>query len=183
MSSSTSDGWGGDYSLLLQSIEGRISENINGDTSTNGSPSADYSSAVKRRRESGGATPGADYLLNSAKKLRSAMELDEVLLENEQLKDQLQRLKSDHQIAREEQIRQIKFLDERCSSFKKESADRLEKYYEEKKKWQTKQRETESLLKKATEKASSGTSALPSSSVASTNGHNDQVTQKLRELE
>ncbi len=109
------------------------------------------------------------------------MEMDEVVLENEQLKDQLQRLKTESQIAREEQIRQIKFLDERCTSFKKESAERLEKYYEEKKKWQSKQRETELLLKKAVEKAA--TPALPVPTGASSSANNDLIEQKLRTLE
>ena len=183
MTSSSSDGFGGDYSFLLQSIEEKISENMKGGEASGlfGSPMPEYSSAVKRRRESGAPTPSMDYNFGSAKKLRSMMEMDEVVLENEQLKDQLQRLKSESQIAREEQIRQIKFLDERCTSFKKESAERLEKYYEEKKKWQSKQRETELLLKKAMEKAS--TPAPPAPTGASSNANNDLIAQKLRTLE
>jgi len=182
----SSDGWGGDYSFLLQSIEGKISENMSKKSpEPNATPvtSAREDSTTKRRW-SDFQSPGGDLTITSSKKLKSLLEMDELVLENEQLRDNLARLKSEQQIAREEHIRQIKFLDERCTSLKKESTERLEKYYEEKKKWQSKHRELEIQLKKV----SASAPAFPAASTMSTpstkiNNGNDEIAQRLRALE
>ena len=186
MTSAGSDGWGGDYSFLLQSIEGRISDNIV-NKSIDVSPLSSGIETAKRRRSLEFNSPSSDnHLFSSAKKLRSLAELDELQIQNEQLRDSLERLKNDNQIARDEHIRQIKFLDERCSSLKKESTERLEKYYEEKKKWQSKHRELEQQLKRAQEKGTENNITQTSSATSSAHLHgqnNDIILQKLRSLE
>jgi hypothetical protein len=67
---------------------------------------------------------------------------------------------------KQEFIRQIRFLEEQNKILKKESSDRLEKYYEEKKGWQVKYREMEINMKKLSA-GQSNTSIVASSSSSS----------------
>jgi hypothetical protein len=180
---SGSDSWGGDYSFLLQSIEGRISENI-----VNKTPSAVNRTALdesaSKRRWSDFQSPANDISMSSAKKLKSFAEIDELMIVNEQLRDNVARLESEREIAKQEHLRQLKFLDDRCTALKKESADRLEKYYEEKKKWQSKHRELEQQVKKL---SSAPQAAAPQSSNVTSNSlnsaRNEEITQRLQLLE
>lgn len=184
MASSSSDGWGGDYSFLLQSIEGQISGTIPSQSPAVSRFSLGDESVSKRRWSE--LQTSVDMPMSSAKKMRSFAELDELTIKNEQLQDSLAKLKSEQQITKDEHIRQLKFLDERCTSLKKESSERLEKYYEEKKKWQSKHRELEAQLKKALEKGGAGGSSTQPPAAASASAvsqANDEILHRLRAME
>jgi hypothetical protein len=187
---------GGEYSFLMHQIENKISENLpvgatGSSSSTMETPnkstdigldellmSNDPTSAKKRKF-------GTIDTLSSAAKLRSLAELDELTIQNEQLQEQIDRIKSESKITREEMVRQIKFLDEKCTSLKKESQDRLDKYYEEKKKWQTKHRELQQQLEQQKPLNTSLTTAASVSSSAPSTGRaqQDLILQKLSGLE
>lgn len=70
-------------------------------------------------------------------------ENDELKLINEKLNDQLKSYKAEHDRFKEHVSRQMQFLEEKNVKLKQESEDRLKKYYDEKKKWQTKLREAQ----------------------------------------
>ncbi|KAJ1426629.1 mitotic checkpoint protein-domain-containing protein [Ochromonadaceae sp. CCMP2298] len=174
--------YGEDYSFLLQSLEAQISENIPAEQNEL-SVTSPYlsSSSVKRRRTGENFSPEADNMFSSASKMRSQAVVDELTLENERLRDQLERGKSEFQASKEELVRQVKFYEEKSSKLKRESQERLDKYYEEKKKWAAKQRELEGQLKKATEKPAAPSAS--SSQAAGLSRVQEEVAGRLKVLE
>lgn len=189
--------WGGDYSFLIQSIESHISENIPNQAlspNTNNIINYDDNTTTNYKKRKSIDTPSSITSLNinkysneSASKFRSSIQIDEILLENEQLQDQLKHIKSEFNINKQELIRQIRFLEEQNQINKKESSERLEKYYDEKKKWTIKQRDYELQIKKLTptnNNVSTTTDKLltASKSINITSDSNI-ITQKLKYLE
>ena len=132
---------------------------------------------------SSGSSSKSSNVLESGSKLRSLLKTDELIIENEQLHDELTHTKSESIIMKQEFIRQIRFLEEQNKILKKESSDRLEKYYEEKKGWQVKYREMEMNMKKLSSNTSIVASSSSSSSSSSTlsikrndNNNNNNIT-------
>lgn len=155
--------WGDDYSLLIHSIEGHLSEHIMT------SPSADKSftsnksdSALKRRRLT---TDDTSYVIQSeeddqypypsrrtsyqnADAMQLTAQLDESRLLNEQLKEKYDGVLSDFNKHKEKTSRQLSFMVTENDQLKKDSTAQSDRYYDEKKKWQASLRLLESELAK-----------------------------------
>ena len=163
--------WGDDYSLLIHSIEGHLSEHIMT------SPTADKSfisdkadSAQKRRRLS---TEESSYVIQSeeddqysysnrrtsyqnANTMQLTAQLDESRLLNERLKETHDGVLSDFSNYKEKTSRQLSFMVTENDQLKKDSTAQSDRYYDEKKKWQSSLRLVESELAKATRRGSIG---------------------------
>jgi len=116
----------GDYSLLMNSIEGKLDSYVNQNSSDISFSNRIFSptsrvAASKRRIEytttsSSTAvidTPGAinsvpiqDFNLSTGKKLRLAVEADELRIQNEKLAEKMERIESDHERLKEKFLRQ-----------------------------------------------------------------------------
>ena len=155
--------WGDDYSLLIHSIEGRLSEHIMT------SPIADKSliseksdSALKRRRPS---TEDSSYVVQSeeddqysypnrrtsyqnADTMQLTAQLDESKLLNERLKEKYDGILSDFSNYKEKTSRQLAFMVTENDKLKKDLTAQSDRYYDEKKKWQSSLRLVESELSK-----------------------------------
>jgi DNA repair exonuclease SbcCD ATPase subunit len=100
---------------------------------------SEFGSARKRRLDTSGyslASPAS-----SMKSFRSAADLDELRLVNEQLQDELRSAQDEMDRVKEKHGRQIVFLEEENDKLKKVATEAKEKYFDEKKKWQAKYRE------------------------------------------
>ena len=124
---------------------------------------------------------------SSVKSLKSAADLDELKLANEQLQDELRSVRDDFNRAKEKHARQIEFLEEENENMKKATSEAKERYYEEKKKWQAKIREANrnasntSISFSAT--PSSTKKTAQASSIAFDDSESDQWTDRLEALE
>eukprot|EP01033_Poteriospumella_lacustris_P006623 gene6623-4772_t len=89
---------------------------------------------------------------NLSATLKLQMQVDELKLLNEQLKEQLKSYKAEHDLFKDQSARQLKFLEDLNAKYKAEVDAARQKYYDEKKKWQTKLRENEDANKKLQER-------------------------------
>lgn len=89
---------------------------------------------------------------NLSANLKLQMQVDELKLLNEQLKEQLKSYKAEHDLFKDQSARQLKFLEDLNAKYKGEVDAARQKYYDEKKKWQTKLRESEDTNKKLQER-------------------------------
>eukprot|EP01039_Chlorochromonas_danica_P008499 gene8499-9369_t len=126
--------------LILLSTNNTITTTRNNNTNTNNSSTVTSSKKYD----------------SSSMKLK--VEIDELKLTNEQLRDQLKTYKYEHEFFKEQTVRQLTYIEEQNQRLKHESEGRLAKYYEEKKKWQGKVRELESQLAVSKASATSATS-------------------------
>lgn len=78
---------------------------------------------------------------SSVKSLKSAADIDELKLVNEQLQDELRGAQDELGRVKEKHARQIEFLEQENEEMKKAASKEKERYYDEKKKWQAKYRE------------------------------------------
>jgi len=131
-------------------FESPVNENFNNDIINNYSDNVNNKKrkSINENNVIASITTIMNTSYSSGSKLRSLLKTDELIIENEQLHDELTHTKSESIIMKQEFIRQIRFLEEQNKILKKESSDRLEKYYEEKKGWQVKYREMEMNMKK-----------------------------------
>jgi mitotic spindle assembly checkpoint protein MAD1 len=86
--------------------------------------------------------------VNASSTLKLQLQVDELKLTNEQLKEQLKSYKTEHEVFKDQSARQLKFLEDLNIKYKAEVESARQKYYDEKKKWQTKLRESEDAYKK-----------------------------------
>lgn len=161
----------GDYSLLMDSIEGKLDSYVNrhSQNSSSNNTSADISilnnntrifsptsrmpTTSKRRNVEYSSTdtpinysssiPIQDFNLSTGKKLRLAVESDELRIQNEQLIEKMERVESEHGRTKEKLERQLGFLDSENNELRAALNRSNDKYFEEKKNWQTKIRSLE----------------------------------------
>ncbi len=131
MSGITNESWGGDggdYSFLIQNLEGQINSTF--PPSNLSTPSSNrkrtrlsidsFGSNLSPIRERTETDPGV-YSMN----MRSMVEFDELKIAYEQLQEQMNNIKTEHKLTEERMLRQISFLDEQHTRVKKESDSRL----------------------------------------------------------
>lgn len=154
--------WGDDYSLLIHSIEGHISAHIAASPIPNPSvPSSRTTSGFKKRRLSAETSnyvanyedepcSFADGLSNyqSADVMKMAAELDETRLLNEQLQEKHSGIAEEFSKYRGKAMKQLQFIVTENDQLKKDAAAQSDRYYDEKKKWQSSLRCVESELSK-----------------------------------
>ena len=147
---------GNNYSVLLQTIEDNISEQIERDGNTNDDFDAGNLSEIvfrtrKRIRDNGypvlhlNEKNGKSQLSVTDSLLISA-ELDELRIINEQLIDSIKSKADETDRERERIMRQMEFLEKENTQLRGAVNSRNEKYYEEKKKWQSKIRSLELMI-------------------------------------
>lgn len=73
--------------------------------------------------------------------LKLQAQLDEYKILNEQLKEQLRSYKDEHELFKDQSIRQLKYLEESSARYKSQYEQTSSKYYKEKKEWQARTRE------------------------------------------
>ncbi len=91
----------------------------------------------------------ANSIRSSSSTLKLQAQLDEFKILNEQLKEQLRSYKDEHQLFKEQSMRQLKYLEESSARYKNQYEQASSKYYKEKKEWQAKARELEHSLHNA----------------------------------
>lgn len=151
--------WGEDYSLLLRGIEGRLSEHINSSPvldkslsfSSNVHNTSDSSQKRQRLSLSSENPDDTDYLksgnyMQSADRMKLTVQIDETRLLNEQLRDKLKGSVDEFGRYKEKTIKQLTFMETENNQLKREAADHLDRYYDEKKKWQSRIRAVESEI-------------------------------------
>lgn len=109
----------------------------------------------------------------SSSSLKLQLQIDELKIINEQLKEQLQSYKSEHNIFKDQAARQLVFLEEQNKKLKSDLDARTQKYYDEKKKCQAALRQLEQTS--ATNK-SNAVSAVDSNDQAEVNPKASQIT-------
>lgn len=200
-----------DYSFLIQSIEGRLaasaglpSSNVV-EHSTPPHKGSDFSlsiiaantSAKKRRlsdlimEEADGddVTSTRDFKLSSqptrsvSSNLRLQMQVDELKLVNEQLKEQLKSYRGEHELFKDQSSRQLKFLEDLNTRYKSEVEASRQKYYDEKKKWQSRLREAEEGLKKIQSRNDASALDISTTSVARNDSGSREIARRMKEME
>lgn len=187
-----------DYSFIIQSIDRNIAASLPqaetpgqkrlGETSL--STIAANTSAKRRRvselimeSDAEDHTSGSNDFRGLGSSLRLQMQLDELKLKNEQLTEHLQNYRSEHELFKDNSARQLKFLEDTNIRYKYDLDAARQKYFDEKKKWQTKIREMESTLKKTqadlSDISSSHERAVPRQDSVS----NKAVEERIHELE
>lgn len=193
MSSSATLDWGGgggDYSFLMDSIEGTI-------TSKSGGYLA--SSPAGGTKRSSAATPGSlkrtrlsiddRDLMDDADtatytgSLKLQAHNDELRILNDKLTEDLINSKADFAAVKDKMIKQLTFVEEANSRLKKESEMKSDKYYDEKKKWQAKIREFETQLKQQQQNASSSIESRISTLASNAANNDADITSRIRGLE
>ena len=84
---------------------------------------------------------------------------------------ELNRCKSDKEFKEERMMRQLQYLDEQNKQLKKDVSVSMNKYFDEKKKWQTKQRELEEKLSEMSKMRSATDPAPPTDKSEYENTH------------
>lgn len=184
------------YSLLLHNISSEIGQglgthiqdNLGLNTSKTTSSlqfSPPSSAANKKRSRVPFANASSPPESSSAKKTsllmpmtaylettvaRAEAELDELRLENEQMTDRMTTLRDEFERYKEKSARQLCFLESDNAQLKQSATGKIERYYEEKKKWQAKLRAAEAAAAAAAAASSSAASASSSSSSSSSSG-------------
>jgi hypothetical protein len=102
---------------------------------------------------------------NSTKLLRVEAELDELRLENEQVRDELAAVRDELERLREKSARQLSFLESENTQLKRAAAEKIERYYEEKKKWQARIRALETA---SSTSSTSGTATTTTTTTTTT---------------
>jgi mitotic spindle assembly checkpoint protein MAD1 len=187
-------GGGGDYSFLISSIEGTISSSLPSDTSPirNGNhdsfSSLNTPTNLKRSRLSIDSADFSNISHRSfnagyGESLTSLAECDELKIVNEQLVEQLASCKTEHKISKDKLLRQLNYLEEQNTRYKADSESRLEKFFEEKKKWQLKIRELEHQNKQSGSIPTSTVSTTSKSATHATLESNTIISTKLKQLE
>ena len=153
--------WGDDYSLLIHSIEGHISEHMAASPTTNPSiPSSQSTSAYKKRRlsseistytahsdeDENGSFGDRISSYQNADVMKMAAELDETRLLNEQLHEKYNGIADEFSKYKGKAVKQLQFMVAENDQLKKETAAQSDRYYDEKKKWQSSLRGIESEL-------------------------------------
>lgn len=157
--------WGDDYSLLIHSIEGHLSEHISAsplpDHQSTSSGSKQSLSAQKRQRLSTGtissliptdedddfySSRSISYQNADIRKMTAKM--DETYLLNERLKDKLKESIDELAKHKEKSAKQLLFMESENSQLKKNSAGLSDRYYDEKQKWQSSLRAAEGEIAK-----------------------------------
>lgn len=151
--------WGDDYSLLLRGIEGRLSEHINSSPlldkslslSSNIHNTSDSNQKRQRLSISSQSPDDQNYSTNrdynqSADRMKLTVQIDETRLLNEQLRDKLKGLADEFGRYKEKTVKQLTFVENENTQMKREATDHLDRYYDEKKKWQSRIRAVESEL-------------------------------------
>lgn len=148
--------WTSDYSFVLNSIDGNldsagtVKKAVDPVVSTPSSmESVGESTATKRKRLSEILDDSSDLIARkrpdggAVSSLKHKAEMDELRLTNDQLRDQLRTYKYQHELFKEQTIRQLKAIEEQNARLKIENEARVSKYYEEKKKWQARLRDAQ----------------------------------------
>jgi len=187
-----------EYSLLIHNLTSTIGA-ANDEVSPQGSrkrghPSrvpfaASASSSPSERATKKAATSSSS--LSTSKVMRIEAEMDELRLENEQARDELAAVRDEFERLKEKSARQLGFLESENGQLKRAAAEKIERYYEEKKKWQAKLRAAEAATASASAAAAAAASAgglpaamVPSAAVlSSASTSNDKWKVKLEELE
>ena len=153
--------WGDDYSLLIHSIEGHISEHMAASPTTNLSvPSSRSTSAFKKRRLSSeistyiahsdedeiGSFSDRISSYQNADVMKMAAELDETRLLNERLHEKYNGIADEFSKYKGKAVKQLQFMVAENDQLKKDAAGQSDRYYDEKKKWQSSLRSVESEL-------------------------------------
>lgn len=151
--------WGDDYSLMIHSIEGHLSELI----SASPIPESRFTSAQKRQRLSIGSTssvvlaeddedfsPNKSMSYQNADNRKLTAKLDESHLLNERLKEKLEGSVEELAKYKERTAKQLVFMESENIQLKKESTAMSDRYYDEKQKWQASMRTAESEIAKLT---------------------------------
>lgn len=187
----------GDYSLLINSIEGRLDPYVDQNSSSADvsyisnrvfSPTARAPTASKRRIEySSIDTPvvmdsmnAQELNVSTGKKLRLAVEADELRIQNEQLNEKMERMSSEHERLKEKLERQLVFLDSENNELRAALNRSNDKYFEEKKNWQSKIRSLEAdvnLLKKQQSQDLVSSKELRSARAAASNNDEKYLSQ------
>ena len=205
---------GADFNAILNNTADSLfhySSNTEGDETANNigdlldmletSSAAIVASAQKRRRTSMGSYDTKTMLSlledeketkhpSSSSMKRMEAERDEMKIKNELANDKLQEMANELEFVKGKFMRQISFLDSENSNLRKESEARLQKYYDEKKKWQTSVRELhqqhekkESAAAKAAAAAALASTKSSSGSSKSESEESKKMTVKLKDLE
>ena len=159
--------WGDDYSLLIHSIEGHLSDHISSSTlpSPHGTSPTTYHSLQKRQRLSTESTSSLiavdkddDFYTNRSINYQTAdirkmtAKIDEICLQNECLKDKLKVSIDELARQKEKTAKQLVFMESENNQLKKESAGLSDRYYDEKQKWQSSLRAAEGEISKLSRK-------------------------------
>lgn len=153
--------WGDDYSLLIHSIEGHLSDHITSSAlpSPHGISPTAYHSHQKRQRLSTESTSSLidnddDFHANGSINYQTAdirkltAKIDETYLLNECLKDKLRGSINELARHKEKSAKQLVFMESENNQLKKESAGLSDRYYDEKQKWQSSLRAAEGEIAK-----------------------------------
>eukprot|EP00606_Chrysophyceae_sp_TOSAG23-5_P000370 GSChrysophyteH2.ASY1.ANO1.662.1 assembled CDS len=117
----------------------------------------------------------------SKEQRRLALDLDELQLSNEQLVDKVRTLEEDLQHCKDKSARQLLFLEEENEKLRKTAADIKERYFEEKKKWQKRLRESQTIGDLGQEPSVSVTNTVNAN--VSTQGDDENWEQRLEILQ
>ena len=150
-----------DYSMLLHSIEGKLSSLIPPSSGKDHRKRLRYSAGLSPPFEaaSAGGARSSDIDLSRSPFGASSVLCDELKLQNERLTELLSETKDEINSLKDKYNRQIAFMEQENASLKRLAEERASKYYEEKKKWQQKLRSLEFESKPSSSAASTASAA------------------------
>lgn len=136
----------GDYSFFMHTVEGTIGNNIPPSPSTRIALSGTTLGTHAKRARLSIESDTGNTMYGST--LKSLAVVDELKIQNEQLSEQLAECKVESELSEERLLKQIVYLEEQNTRLKKEAEARQEKYYEEKRKYQSDMRKADVTIKR-----------------------------------
>ena len=159
--------WGDDYSLLIHSIEGHLSEHIIASPTHDQSLLSNATTPGQKRQRLSMGSPSHvvheedenQYQFSSvqlgyqnAESMKLTAQLDESRLLNERLKDKFNRVTEDFTKHKEKAVKQLQFMLTENVQLKKDAVTQSDRYFDEKQKWQSSLRSAESEISKLSRK-------------------------------
>lgn len=135
-----------DYSFLINSVQENILKGPDSSVNKRKRPlSVDLDESIGDHPPASGSSLSLNT--RSSANIKLAAEIEELKLLNSQLTDQVQSYKKEHVILKDQAVRQLQFLEEQNKRLRSERDEKSQRYHDEKKKWQEKNRELESQVK------------------------------------